>query len=49
MNKEARTHEQLAKAWIIYNGQAGTTKQVEKTMKQLSIEALTRMCNQRSI
>ena len=49
MQNHNRTHEDLAKAWAIFNGQKGTQKQVEKTMKQLPIESLKRMCEQRGI
>jgi hypothetical protein len=43
------THEQLAKIWLNFNGQSGTAKQIEKTVKQLSADALLRMLQARKV
>jgi DNA-binding Xre family transcriptional regulator len=43
------SHEQLAKIWAQFNGQTGTAKQIEKICKQLTVEMLTRMLQQRNL
>ena len=43
------SHNQLAKLWANFNGQKGTDKQIEKIVKQLSIEQLNYMLKQRKI
>lgn len=48
-NTMNHTHEQLAKLWLNYNGQSGTTKQIEKTVKQLTADTLLRMLQARKV
>jgi hypothetical protein len=48
-NRKTMTHQQLAKIWAQFNGQTGTAKQVEKIRKQLTVEMLTRMLQQRNL
>jgi DNA-binding Xre family transcriptional regulator len=47
--RKTMTHQQLAKIWAQFNGQTGTAKQVEKICKQLTVEMLTRMLQQRNL
>ena len=43
------THEQLASIWLQFNGSKATTKQIDKTIKQLSFESLIYMLKQRNL
>lgn len=42
------THLELAILWSKYIGQKGTTKQVERIMKQLSVESLIKILKERN-
>ena len=42
-------HDILAKAWVIYNGQKGTQKQIERIKKVLNEETLERMLRERGV
>jgi hypothetical protein len=43
------SHNQLAKIWANFNGQKGTDKQIEKIVKQLTINQLVYMLKQRNL
>ena len=43
------SHETLAKLWLNFNGQSGTTKQIEKTIKQITAETLLLMLQARKV
>lgn len=43
------THQQLAKLWANYNGQTGTVKQIEKIVKQLTIDQLLVILKSRNL
>lgn len=42
-------HLALARAWAIWNGQAGTTKQAERYAQRLNVETLRRLLSARGI
>lgn len=42
-------HLALARAWAIWNGQTGTTKQAERYAQRLDIETLRRLLSARGI
>jgi hypothetical protein len=43
------SHTTLAALWLNFNGQKATTKQIEKTMKQLNADTLLRMLEARKV
>lgn len=42
-------HHDLARAWARWNGQSGTTKQIERIMKMMSAETLRAVLSVRGV